>query len=69
VVEGNSEIEVDEVIGRPELVKGGTLDDLDGELLPDDVEDPPPLDRLLALLVLDPLPEGLDLELLRPRGG
>jgi hypothetical protein len=44
VVEGEGEVEVDEVERREELLTLCTLDDLDGELLADNVEDAPALD-------------------------
>lgn len=69
VVQGYSEIEVDEVEGGEELAGSTALDDLDEELLADDVEDSPTNHVFALLLIGHPRLEGLDLELFGACGG
>ena len=69
VVEGDSEVEVDEVEGSKELFTGITLNDFDQKLLADHMKDSPPFNIIALFVVSDPGFEGLNLKLLHPRGG
>jgi hypothetical protein len=69
MVQADSHVQIDEIIGCPKLLRGRTLDDFDCEFLTDEMEDPPSLYRLIPFIIGDSGFEGLDLKFLGTGGG
>ena len=69
MIQADSHVQIDEIIGCQKLLFGWTFDDFDCELLADEMEDPPSLNGPSTFIVCDFRLEGLDLKLFRTSGG